>query len=41
MVHQSRGAALDEKIVDRARDALQLLKPCTNLEQTLHYKVNA
>ena len=36
---QSRGAALDENIVDRARAALQLLKPCANLEHTHNYQV--
>ena len=40
-VEQSRAAKLDKEIVDRAAAALQLLKPCANLEQTHNYKVAA
>ena len=40
-VKQSRAAKLDKEIVDRAAAALQLLKPCANLEQTHNYKVAA
>ena len=36
---QSRAAKLDTEIVDRAAAALDLLKPCANLEQTHNYKV--
>ena len=38
-VKQSRAAKLDAEIVDRLADALDLLKPCANLEQTHIYKV--
>ena len=40
-VEQSRAAKLDKEIVDRAAAALQLLKPCANLEQTHNYQVAA
>ena len=36
-VKQSRAAKLDAEIVDRLADALDLLKPCANLEQTHNY----